>query len=100
MDRKRIIDCPVCCDTIAAPIPQRPAVPPAGSSATTPSRSRLGLSRRDIIAAHWLPNGDLRFYRQDAKMGGVPELVCNYFRNPSATIITAHVNNVIIEYDL
>ena len=33
-------------------------------------------------------------------VGGVPELVCNYFRNPSATIITAHVNNVIIEYDL
>ena len=92
MDRKRIIDCPVCCDTIAAP---------KSASATAPSRSRLGLSRRDIIAAHWLPNGDLRFYRQDAKMGGgVPELVCNYFRNPSATIITAHVNNVIIEYDL
>ena len=88
MDRKRIIDCPVCCDTIAA------------HDTTTPSRSRLGLSRRDIIAAHWLPNGDLRFYRQDAKMGGVPELVCNYFRNPAATIVTAHVNNVIIEYDL
>lgn len=99
MDRKRIVDCPVCCDTFAA----QATVPsgfPAGSSATAPSRSRLGLSRRDIIAAHWLPNGDLRFYRQDAKMGGVPELVCNYFRNPSATIITAHVNNVIIEYDL
>ena len=31
---------------------------------------------------------------------GVPELVCNYFRNPAATIVTAHVNNVIIEYDL
>jgi hypothetical protein len=46
-----------------------PAAFPAGSS-TTPSRSRLGLSRRDIIAAHWLPNGDLRFFRQDAKMGG------------------------------
>lgn len=91
MDRKRIIDCPVCCDTIVAT---------KSASATAPSRSRLGLSRRDIIAAHWLPNGDLRFYRQDAKMGGVPELVCNYFRNPSATIITAHVNNVIIEYDL
>lgn len=91
MDRKRIIDCPVCCDTIAAP---------KSTSTTAPSRSRLGLSRRDIIAAHWLPNGDLRFYRQDAKMGGVPELVCNFFRNPSATIITAHVNNVIIEYDL
>ena len=52
-----------------------------------------------MIAAHWLPNGDLRFFRMDAKMGGVPELVCNYFRNPSATIITVHVNNVIIEYD-
>lgn len=48
---------PVCCDVIATPT-------------TTPSRSRLGLSRRDIIAAHWLPNGDLRFFRQDAKMGG------------------------------
>ena len=100
MDRKRIIDCPVCCDTIAAPNSTASIGFPAGSSATIPSRSRLGLSRRDIIAAHWLPNGDLRFYRQDAKMGGVPELVCNYFRNPSATIITAHVNNVIIEYDL
>ena len=55
--------------------------------------------RKDMIAAHWLPNGDLRFFRMDAKMGGVPELVCNYFRNPSATIITVHVNNVIIEYD-
>ena len=31
---------------------------------------------------------------------GVPELVCNYFRNSAATIVTAHVNNVIIEYDL
>lgn len=30
---------------------------------------------------------------------GVPELVCNHFRNPAATIITAHVNNVIIEYE-
>lgn len=100
MDRKRIVDCPVCCDTIAAPNSTASSGSPAGSSATTPSRSRLGLSRRDIIAAHWLPNGDLRFYRKDAKMGGVPELVCNYFRNPSATIITAHVNNVIIEYDL
>lgn len=99
MDRKRIIDCPVCCDTIAAQSIASSGSP-AGSSATTPSRSRRGFSRRDIIAAHWLPNGDLRFYRQDAKMGGVPELVCNYFRNPSATIITAHVNNVIIEYDL
>ena len=55
--------------------------------------------RSDIIAAHWLDNGDLRFYLMDAKMGGVPELVCNYFRNPAGTIITAHVNNVIIEYD-
>ena len=100
MDRKRIVDCSVCCDTIAAPNSTASSGSPAGSSATTPSRSRLGLSRRDIIAAHWLPNGDLRFYRKDAKMGGVPELVCNYFRNPSATIITAHVNNVIIEYDL
>jgi hypothetical protein len=100
MDRKRIVDCPVCCDTIAAPNSTASSGPPAGFSATTLSRSRLGLSRRDIIAAHWLPNGDLRFYRKDAKMGGVPELVCNYFRNPSATIITAHVNNVIIEYDL
>ena len=100
MDRKRIIDCPVCCDTIAAQSIASSSSP-AGSSATTPSRSRLGLSRRDIIAAHWLQNGDLRFFRQDAKMGGgVPELVCNYFRNSSATIITAHVNNVIIEYDL
>lgn len=34
------------------------------------------------------------------RWGGVPELVCNYFRNPAATIVTAHVNNVIIEYDL
>ena len=33
-------------------------------------------------------------------VGGVPELVCNYYRNPSATIITAHINNVIIEYEL
>lgn len=32
--------------------------------------------------------------------GGVPELVCNYFRNPAATIVTAHVNHVIIEYDI
>ena len=87
MDRSVPLNSPVCCDVIAKPT-------------TTPSRSRLGLSRRDIIAAHWLPNGDLRFFRQDAKMGGVPELVCNYFRNPAATIVTAHVNNVIIEYDL
>ena len=29
-----------------------------------------------MIAAHWLPNGDLRFFRQDAKMGG--------YRNSSA----------------
>ncbi len=87
MDRSVPLNSPVCCDVIATPN-------------TTLSRSRLGLSRRDIIAAHWLPNGDLRFFRQDAKMGGVPELVCNYFRNPAATIVTAHVNNVIIEYDL
>ena len=70
MDRKRIIDCSVCCDTIAAPQSAASSVFSAGSSATDPSRSRLGLSRRDIIAAHWLPNGDLRFYRKDAKMGG------------------------------
>ena len=57
MDRSVPLNSPVCCDVIATPN-------------TTPSRSRLGLSRRDIIAAHWLPNGDLRFYRQDAKMGG------------------------------
>lgn len=72
MDRKRIVDCPVCSDTIAAPNSTASIGFPAGSSATIPSRSRLGLSRRDIIAAHWLPNGDLRFYRQDAKMGGYP----------------------------
>lgn len=72
MDRKRIVDCPVCCDTIAAPNSTASSGFPAGSSATAPSRSRLGLSRRDIIAAHWLPNGDLRFYRKDAKMGGYP----------------------------
>ena len=59
----------------------------------------MTLKRSDIIAAHWLPNGDLRFYRMDAKMGGVPELVCNHFHNVAGTIITAHVNNVIIEYD-
>lgn len=70
MDRKRIVDCPVCCDTIAAPNSTASSGSPAGSSVITPSSSRLGLSRRDIIAAHWLPNGDLRFYRQDAKMGG------------------------------
>ena len=57
MDRSVPLNSPVCCDVIA-------------TSTTTPSRSRLGLSRRDIIAAHWLPNGDLRFFRQDAKMGG------------------------------
>lgn len=57
MDRSVPLNSPVCCDVIATPT-------------TTPSRSRLGLSRRDIIAAHWLPNGDLRFFRQDAKMGG------------------------------
>ncbi len=58
------------------------------------------LKRSDIIKAHWLPNGDLRFYRDDARMGGVPELVCNHQKNPAATIVTAHVNHVIIEYDL
>lgn len=57
MDRSVPLNSPVCCDVIATPT-------------TIPSRSRLGLSRRDIIAAHWLPNGDLRFFRQDAKMGG------------------------------
>lgn len=32
---------------------------------------RTGAVRRqDIIKAHWLPNGDLRFYRDDARMGG------------------------------
>lgn len=30
--------------------------------------------RSDIIAAHWLENGDLRFYRMDAKMGGYQSL--------------------------
>ena len=73
MDRKRIVDCSVCCDTI---------VVPKSASATAPSRSRLGLSRRDIIAAHWLPNGDLRFYRQDAKMGGCPNSSVIIFVTP------------------
>lgn len=82
MDRKRIVDCPVCCDTIAAPNSTASSGSPAGSSATAPSRSRLGLSRRDIIAAHWLPNGDLRFYRQDAKMGGYPNSSVIIFVTP------------------
>ena len=41
--------------------------------------------RRDMIAAHWLPNGDLRFFRQDAKMGGGTgtrlQLLSESFRN-------------------
>ena len=82
MDRKRIVDCPVCCDTIAAPNSTTSNGSTAGSSATAPSRSRLGLSRRDIIAAHWLPNGDLRFYRQDAKMGGYPNSSVIIFVTP------------------
>lgn len=60
MDRKRIVECSVCCDGIATSQRLRPV----------PRASALGSSRRDIIAAHWLPNGDLRFFRQDAKMGG------------------------------
>ena len=34
----------------------------------------IPLKRSEIISAHWLPNGDLRFFRQDAKMGGCQSL--------------------------
>lgn len=45
-----------------------------------------------------MPNGDLRFYRDNKSKAGVSELVTNHQKNIAQTIICGHVNNVIIEY--
>lgn len=57
-------------------------------------------NRKDSITCHWLSNGDLRFYRDDVRKGGVPELVTNHMKNIASTLICGNINNVIIEYEI
>ena len=54
--------------------------------------------RSETIVGKWLPNGNMRFYRDDAKKGGCPELQVNHPKNIADTIITAHVLHVIVDY--
>ena len=53
---------------------------------------------RENMRAKWLPNGNLRFYTNDARKSGCGELQCNHMKNCSDTVICAHPLNVIIEY--
>lgn len=55
--------------------------------------------RKELITAKWMPNGDIRFYRNDNRKSGVPELVTAFFRNVMPAIICGNINHVIIEYD-
>lgn len=57
------------------------------------------MSRRsEIIRCKWRDDDSIRFFRMDEKKGGgVPELVMDSAKKPSSTIVTAHVNHVVIE---
>lgn len=57
------------------------------------------VKRTDTIRAKWLPNGNIRFFRDDDKKSGVGELCCTACRNPSATVIRGVVGCVIVDYE-
>lgn len=55
--------------------------------------------RERSIRAKWLPNGNIRFFRDDDKKSGVGELCCTAYRNPPATVIRGVVFFVIVDYE-
>jgi hypothetical protein len=57
-------------------------------------------ARKCGIFAHWLPNGNIRFFTGDERQGGVSEMQLINVRNPMATLTIAHVGKIIIEYEL
>lgn len=56
--------------------------------------------RKDNIIGHWMPNGDIRFYQNNERKGGVPELVNAHKKNIMSALICGNVNHVIIDYEL
>lgn len=57
------------------------------------------VKRTDTIRAKWLPNGNIRFFRDDDKKSGVGDLCCTACCNPSATVICGVVGCVIVDYE-
>lgn len=55
--------------------------------------------REKTIRAKWLPNGNIRFFRDDKKKSGVGELCCTACCYPSATVVRGVVGCVIVDYE-
>lgn len=57
-------------------------------------------ARKYGISAKWMHNGNIRFFTCDARRGGVSEMQLISIHNPMATLTTAHIGKIVIDYEI
>ena len=63
-------------------------------------KNQIMRARKCGIFAKWMHNGNIRFFTGDARRGGVSEMQLISIHNPMATLTTAHVGKIIIDYEI